>query len=126
MNTSPEIIGLLEQIAWGKIGRSLLAEWLAVNSLRFLGSPNVSDRAVMADLDAALGEVQRGVQSEEFLKDVARELKMALEQSPAEEQILVDLSGSSVLIYTGSSNVGEVPSSQVTVEIDHPLSRTYR
>jgi hypothetical protein len=74
MKASQEITDLLQAVAGRRCGRSELAKWLAERSLAFFESKNTADRMIVADLDAALGEVQRGAKSETFLATTARKL----------------------------------------------------
>ncbi len=78
MNASPEVLDLLRSLQNKEIGRAQLAKWLAEYSLRFLDSPNPPDRLVVADLDAALGEIQRQAEPEDYLAVVARRLVYGL------------------------------------------------
>ena len=71
MNASQEIVQLLADIADARCGRNELARWLAEHSLRFLESTNSLDGAIVTDLDAALGEVQREAERERYLRETA-------------------------------------------------------
>lgn len=106
MNASQDILTLLEEILDGRCDRWSLAEWLAEHSLKFLESPNEVDRMVVADLDAALGEIQRGALGNELLVETANQLVKGLRLFLHEGVIVIDLSGSSVDISTGSNNLG--------------------
>ena len=71
MSASQEIVKLLTDIVDAKCGRGELARWLAEHSLRFLESSNNLDSAIVADLDAALGEVQREAEKEQHIRETA-------------------------------------------------------
>ncbi len=71
---SPKVVRLLGDLIDGRAGRSSLARWLATQSLPLLESENHANIAIVADLDAALGEVQRGTQADAFLAETAAQL----------------------------------------------------
>ena len=74
MTVSREVVQLLRDIVDGQHDRSSLAEWLAEYSLRFYQSLNELDRMIVADLDAALGEIQRTNRGHEILVETPTQL----------------------------------------------------
>jgi len=117
MNVSPEILTLLQRIMNGECDRSALAKWLAEHSLWHFESPDELDRMIVADLDVALGEIQRGTEDDEFLVDTANHLVKGLRLILPGGLIFIDMSDSpSVITFvTGSANRGGNP---ITAEVE--------
>ena len=78
MSVSQEIVKLLADIVDARCGRSELARWLAEHSLRFLESSNDLDGAIIADLDVALGEIQREAEGEQYIRETAWRIVQSL------------------------------------------------
>ncbi len=116
MNPSPRLIELLREILGGELDRGRLAKWLAQNSLEFFDSPDEADRRIISDIDAALGEIQRGGQPEEFLIEVASQLVIALRLILPSQEIVVSFSDLS--IFTGTANTGGTPMAPVELVPD--------
>lgn len=80
--TASEIELLLAMLARGETGSEYLTRWLAEASPWFLRSTGDSDQKVIADLDAALAEVQSSREPEEYLRKVALQLQAILGLEP--------------------------------------------
>ncbi len=74
MKPSAQLVDLLRDLRARRMDRPALARWLAQHSIHFLESTSEADRVIVADLDAALGEVQAGRAGEPHLSSVASEL----------------------------------------------------
>lgn len=119
MNASPEVLALVQDLVAHRYSRSELSRWLAERSLIFLESRNELDRMVVADLDAALGEVQSGRQQEDFLSWTAKSLVSGLGLSINTWEIPLSWDNSEPLltITTGSLNQGGMPMAVAAVEV---------
>lgn len=127
MNASPALLSLLDDIVAGRCGRKQLAQWLAERSLQYLESSNMIDRMIVADLDAALGEVQRGTHDEQFIVEAAHLLEFGLGltlpgRPVTMEAIEIDLTGSGITFRTASSNALATAMSQYEVEVVRPAA----
>ena len=107
MNASGEIVGLLRQILAQEVGRTELARWLARRSLGILESSNGIDRAVVVELDVALGEMQRGRLGGCGLVETAKRLiaELGLDLRTIEEEVWSGggLRGRLVTTWTGAN-----------------------
>ena len=108
MSASPEILELLHSIVDKQCSSRDLARWLAENSLRFLERVGETDRIIVTDLDAALGEIQRGTKDDTFLLETVNELATGLHLNLWERQIVLDFTDSNIRQVTSSSNTGGV------------------
>jgi hypothetical protein len=118
MNVSSEIQSLLADILQGQCSRADLALWLARFSWRYLESPNEVERAIVADLDAALGEIQSGNEDESFVVAMAHHLVTELDL-----EVLVQLGVRGTVnmykpayeVTTGTSSHGSILATTATV-----------
>lgn len=117
MSVSPEVLTLIQEILNGECDRSALARWLASRSLRFLESNNEVDRMILADLDAALGEIQRGAQEDSFLFETANELAKGLALPLTDRKVTLNLTNSAIDVTTGTGNTGGSSMAVVEVEV---------
>ncbi|MBI4289148.1 MAG: hypothetical protein HY671_12080 [Chloroflexi bacterium] len=118
MDTSPEIIHLLKAIMIGDHDSPSLAKWLAENSLHFLESPNEQDRLVIADLDAALGEIQRGNADDKLLTETAALLVKGLHLALPATDIVVHLCGATFETVFGTASTNAGGTSMAAAQVD--------
>ncbi len=104
MNSGSDILTLLGRLVAGECDRPGLAKWLAENCLRYYQSPSELDQIIVAELDAALGEVQDGMREESWLQGVATQLVNSLRLNVPGETFFVDVPVSqSTIIYSTST-----------------------
>ncbi len=118
MNANPEILFLLGDILQGKSGRAELARWLARRSRQFIESANEVDRMIIADLDAAMGEIQRGLSGEELLVQTTEQLIRGLDlEVPGQlgNRVTVNMYNLPYDVTTGTSSQGSILAATATV-----------
>lgn len=106
MSASAEITTVLQKILDWEWDRSAMARWLAEHSLRFLESSNEIDRMIVADLDVALGEIQRGAAAYQLLVETANLLTKGLGLELPGREIVVNRSNVLIDIVTGTGSWG--------------------
>ena len=123
MDASSEILSILARIRDGEWDRAALAKWMAERSLTFLASPFDIDRLIVTELDAALGEIQDGRRSEDFLATSVSELVRSLRLTVPDGETFVEISEPpNIVTHLMSSSTSDVLTISVHVEESIPLS----
>ena len=120
MTVSKEVLQLLSSIVNSLTDRRVLAEWLAKYSLALYQSGGADEKRIVADLDAALGEVQRGAAPEEHIYEVCVQLIQGLRLHVPGAPVAVF---TDVVVSTGTCNtIGSSSSAFAILEPAHPYA----